>query len=60
MNLIPTARRFIRDEEGVAAIEYALIAALIAMGITVGASALGTGISDFFARVATRLAAITF
>ncbi len=59
MTLIQSLRNFSRDEEGIAAIEYALIAALIAMGITVGATALGSGLSAFFARVATRLAGLT-
>jgi pilus assembly protein Flp/PilA len=60
MNLIQSAKNFARDEEGAAAIEYALIAALIAMAITVGATALGSGINAFFSKIATKLAAITF
>jgi pilus assembly protein Flp/PilA len=35
-------RRFMRDEEGVTAIEYGLIAALIAVAIITGATAVGT------------------
>ena len=49
MNL---SKNFIRDEDGVTAIEYGLIAALVAAGIIVGASALGIGMNDFFQRVA--------
>jgi pilus assembly protein Flp/PilA len=36
------------DEEGAAAIEYALIAALIALAIIGGATILGTGMSTMF------------
>lgn len=33
MSVVQTIRQFMRDEEGVTAIEYGLIAALIAVGI---------------------------
>ena len=39
--------RFVKDESGAAAIEYALIAALIALAIVGGATALGSGISRY-------------
>ena len=42
MNLIQSIRAFIRDEDGAAAIEYGLIAALIAIAIIVGATLRGT------------------
>jgi len=45
-------RRFLRDEEGVTAIEYGLIAALIAVAIIVGARAVGTDLNALFNRVA--------
>ena len=48
---------FIRDESGATAIEYGLLAALVALGITVGATALGAELGLFFGRIATRLAA---
>ena len=35
-------KNFWKDEEGATAIEYGLIAGLIAVGIVVGATALGT------------------
>src|SRR5690348_17885283 len=35
-------------EEGVTAIEYGLLAALVGLGITVGATALGDGLSNAF------------
>lgn len=41
-------RRFLRDEEGVTAIEYGLIAALIAVVIIVGAGLVGTNLNTLF------------
>ncbi len=49
-------KNFWKDEEGATAIEYGLIAGLIAVGIVVGATALGTNLNGLFDRVATRLA----
>ena len=43
--------RFIKDESGAAAIEYALIAGLIALVIVGGATALGTAISGKFTSI---------
>lgn len=45
-------RRFVREEEGVTAIEYGLLAALIAVAIIVGAYTLGTNLNDLFADIA--------
>jgi pilus assembly protein Flp/PilA len=47
--------RFVKDESGATAIEYGLIAALIALAIVTGATALGNSISDQFGRIATKL-----
>ena len=46
------AKRFIFDEDGVTAIEYGLIAALIAIVIVAGVSAAGINLNDLFQRVA--------
>jgi len=43
--------RFLNDEEGATAIEYALIAGLISMGIIGGAGLLGTALGTFFTSV---------
>ena len=51
-NLIAGVRRFINDEEGVTAIEYGLIAALIAVVIIVSAALAGTRLNCMFLRVA--------
>ncbi len=49
--------RFLKDESGATAIEYGLIAALIALAIVVGAGALGNEIGNLFNRIAASLAA---
>jgi len=52
MNLIS---RFFRDESGATAIEYGLIAALIAVVIIGGVSAVGTKLSGTFQSLSTSL-----
>jgi pilus assembly protein Flp/PilA len=52
MNLIS---RFVRDESGATAIEYGLIAALVAVVIITGLTAVGTSLSTKFASIATTL-----
>ena len=47
--------RFYRDESGVTAIEYGLIAALIAVVIIGAVSLVGTNLSGTFSSVATSL-----
>ncbi|MEA3385464.1 MAG: Flp family type IVb pilin [Thermodesulfobacteriota bacterium] len=51
--------RFFKDEEGVTALEYSLIAALIAVIIIGAVSAAGTGVNDTFQLVADKLAEVT-
>ena len=48
-------KRFIRDEEGVTAIEYGLIAALIAVVIIAATTAVGTNLTAVFQAVADAL-----
>ena len=48
--------RFVKDESGATAIEYGLIAALIAVAIIVGARAVGENASTTFNTVASTLA----
>ena len=52
-------QRFLNDEEGVTAIEYGLIAALIAVAIIVAAALVGTRLSCLFNRVASCLISST-
>lgn len=44
--------RFAKDESGATAIEYGLIAALIAVGIILAASTLGTNLDRLFTGIA--------
>lgn len=44
---------FLRKEDGASAIEYAIIAGLIAVGIIGAATALGTDVSDLFGKIST-------
>ncbi|ARU30858.1 Flp family type IVb pilin [Sulfuriferula sp. AH1] len=54
-NLIHGMQRFWKDEEGVTAIEYGLIAALIAVVIIAAVTAVGTNLSNVFNFVASKL-----
>lgn len=47
--------RFVKDESGATAIEYGLIAALIAVGIITAARLLGSQISSTFNTVRTTM-----
>jgi pilus assembly protein Flp/PilA len=51
-NIIAGLKHFISDEEGVTAIEYGLIAALIAVVIIVATALVGTRLNCIFQRVA--------
>ena len=48
--------RFVNDESGATAIEYGLIAALIAVGIIFSAQALGVQIATTFGKVTAEMA----
>lgn len=47
--------RLVRDESGATAIEYGLIASLIAVGIISAASALGSNLSNTFMNITSQL-----
>jgi pilus assembly protein Flp/PilA len=47
--------RFMRNESGATAIEYGLIAALIALAIITGAGALGNAINGKFTKIGNTL-----
>lgn len=47
--------RFAKDESGATAIEYGLIAALIAVAIITAATALGTDLAALFGRISGKL-----
>ncbi len=47
--------RFVRDENGATAIEYGLIAALIAVVVITGLTTVGTSLNTKFTSIATSL-----
>ncbi len=49
---------FVQDQDGVTAIEYGLIAALIAIGIVVALTTVGTDLKTVFSTVAADLDSI--
>ena len=59
MKLVSFVRSFLREEDGAAAIEYGLIAALIAIAIIVGATLLGTSLDGLFTRLGNCMATPT-
>jgi pilus assembly protein Flp/PilA len=59
MGIFNMLQNFIDDDGGATAIEYGLIAALIAVGIIAAATALGGSLSDMFNRISTRLNSAT-
>ncbi len=55
LNKTAARYRFIRSEAGVTAIEYALIAMLVALVIIAGVTLIGTNLATIFNVVATKL-----
>ncbi|MDN5752656.1 MAG: Flp family type IVb pilin [Nitrosospira sp.] len=53
--IIQGVKQFLNDEEGVTAIEYGLIAALIAVAIIGGVQLVGGSLSTTFGTVSTKL-----
>jgi pilus assembly protein Flp/PilA len=53
--VIEAAKRFVRDEEGVTAIEYGLIAALIAVVIIGAVQAVGGDLNNVFKNIASKI-----
>jgi pilus assembly protein Flp/PilA len=53
--MIKLAARFLRDEKAATAIEYGLIAALIALIVITALTNIGTKLSTKFAAIATNL-----
>ena len=56
MKLVQLIKNFVREEDGAAAIEYGLIAALIAVAIIAGAIALGGSLNTLFLNLGTCMA----
>jgi pilus assembly protein Flp/PilA len=53
--MLTRLKQFLVDESGATAIEYALIAALVAMALVGSVTALGASLKSIFATVATAL-----
>jgi pilus assembly protein Flp/PilA len=53
--MIPFIPRFLRDASGVTAIEYSMIAALVALVIVVAVTSIGTHLNTTFNSVGTNL-----
>jgi len=53
--LMAAVRHFVRDERGVTAIEYGLIAAAMAAALGLAMTSLGTGISAVFTTIVNAL-----
>ena len=49
--MINIAKKFLKDESGATAIEYGLIAALVAVAIVGALTTLGTGLTTMFGKV---------
>jgi pilus assembly protein Flp/PilA len=54
-NIIAGLKHFLTDEQGVTAIEYGLIAALIAIVIIAAVATVGTSLNNVFTLVCTKL-----
>ena len=50
--------RIKRDERGVSALEYALIAALVGLAIVTTVATYGTNLSNFFSKIGSRVATL--
>ena len=55
LEIIMQSLRFVRDEEGATAIEYALIAALVSVAAIVAMTAVGTAITNTFTSISNAL-----
>lgn len=55
--ILNSIKNFINDEAGVTAIEYGLIAALIAVGVSVTAGQLGTDVGKLFTNISGKITA---
>jgi pilus assembly protein Flp/PilA len=54
-SMLKTISKFAKNESGATAIEYGLIAALVAVGLIAALTALGASLSKIFTHVSTTL-----
>ncbi|KQW97055.1 hypothetical protein ASC94_09655 [Massilia sp. Root418] len=57
--MMQAIQKFWLQEDGVTAIEYGLIAALIAVAIIVGVTAVGTKLNTMFTNISTKISGVT-
>ena len=57
MQIVQMFQQFARDEEGANAIEYGLVAAVVAVGLVAALTTLKGSIGDFLAAVGTKIGA---
>lgn len=55
MSLSRLCRRFLKSTDGATAVEYGLIAALIAVSVILGAESVGNGIGNLFLGTSNKL-----
>jgi len=53
--MFKTLKTFVKDESGATAIEYGLIAALVAVGLIAALTALGDSLSAIFTTISSEL-----
>ena len=53
--MLKSIKLFVRDESGATAVEYGLIAALVAVGLIAALTALGSSLGKIFNTVSTQL-----
>jgi pilus assembly protein Flp/PilA len=55
MKFLTSTRNFLRDEEGSEVVEYALIIAVVSIGLVVALGVAGTGLQSSFASLVARV-----
>ncbi|MGU7782974.1 Flp family type IVb pilin [Burkholderia sp. PU8-34] len=53
--IVQQAKQFLRDEQGVTAIEYGLLATLVAVALIAGATLLGSSLNTTFSSLGTKI-----
>ncbi|MEX2673779.1 MAG: Flp family type IVb pilin [Phycisphaeraceae bacterium] len=53
--MLNVMKRFVKEEEGLELVEYAIMAALLVVGLVAAITGLGTSISDKFTDIGTEI-----
>jgi pilus assembly protein Flp/PilA len=54
-NFFKKTRQIARDEQGISAVEYAILGALVALGIATAATSLGANISTALSNIGSKI-----